>query len=1211
MAKKEIKEAKDEKEGGASSAKSKVAAIVKTDNFKIFGIIGLALVFVACLCIGLVFGLRSCMGVDGVLGLDPVTVNGYRQQGMVGSFSETVGTVQRNKPVEGVHDGGVESGYPVYGSTKAGLTSEQKDAILAENNLICAKPTITAAGTYDWMDENGYLYTGTREDPTPLNRQIYKHTASVGLYLGDVSDDEPAVVKKLTFRPRSYSSYYNVTGLYAPAGEVIKIRISETDMNATGGVVVHIGQALFNGKANNIWKERDFNRMPIVLNTMNVTKDTAKLESDGYYTAYVGSFLGGPIYVRDEGVTFSVEISGAVNYAHFILGVTTEEEYNNLMKSSAPYFDLEVWDSGVLHSGPKTYAKNLSYDDIYKAAVLWEKVSLVSTKVKNQGIVFLYDPFVAAGAAVAFPGQRSVNCPLSWMTSSLNYSAMVTSGSWGNFHEYHHNFQGYGGVGYTGEVTNNALNLVSYSLFTKVSSARQMPSYGGAGLSGWNTYTSATWALYRVNSGQIINEDGANTNGLAVYATLLHNLGQDAFIKSKGWGNDYFNSWASNTHQNFSYFASEISAYSGELALSENDYPLFVPVSSVYQTGRSYIYDGEKRYIQTMQPYSIPVGEPYTVDLREYTVNGANQYESGSIVIGNGFKYSIKEVKSDGINGTFVKAEDGVYTFTPNSETRSGKIYVTLEITTADGEKSWQGHALNDVDLVLEFEQSHELNKAMLERTVYTYAEGACPVSAKEAFEAGYSGYVNKAETDNVNPTQNSNTDVWFTGEVPLNSVLEVRGKLYFPEAGKYRIAFRGRWNVALFLSFDGGKNFMFAAEVKDNSSANFLLTEGTYYDCEVSAQSWVYFKEVMVCARSGGKGSYFGLGLGQWTTPMYTTTTDEDGNVHYWNGSGQEVSAEEAGNTDPVPPTSVTYATAYRNSYEFTKEFESDYFYKATYNFNYLGDVTTVTDGLTQTYVAEKSNYTPWDDNEVYAIENLLDGDPATGIHTGRQFFVGAENPALFTVDLGREVTANSLVLYPNNLNDNCRLAFPKDFTLQGSLDGEEWFDMGSWTGKSAPAESASFDLSNSYTFRYYKLSVTATRSNSARVALADIKLTYSLRLTGNGNNFFSPDDDMFTYKGDWQVKACNSHFGHVYAGKNATSEFEFDGTRFAILSSKFYGRNFVVYIDGKEVSSAEIKADDGDFSVAYLSPELSKGKHKIVIYCPEEGNIDAVAVW
>ncbi|MDE6302628.1 MAG: M60 family metallopeptidase [Clostridia bacterium] len=703
--------ARSETAAKSAAVKARGGAAVKHGNFRLHSKV-LSVLLVLSVVLGLALVLTSCNRAGNQLSEYSAfritsSENSHNNKTQVGYSCEILGYTDRTKPVDGVHDEGMSAkGYPVYGST-LDLSTEEKTTLIRENRKIVANGTwydssSSASGTYDKMDKDGYLYKSDGSKPDEgVPERLYKHTGSVGLYGGNVADNEPAVVKSLTFRPRSYSSYYDVTGLYAPAGEVIKVQLTNADMNATGGITIHIGQALYNGQANNIWEQRGFNRMPVILNTMNINKNTATYDEEtDLWTGYVGSFLGGPIYVRDESCTFSVTISGGVNYAHFILGVTTEAEYNYYLQSSAPYFDLEVWDNGVLHSGPKRNAERFGYNDLYKAAVLWEKISLVTTSSSVQGIVFLYDPFVAAGAAVAFPGRRSVNCPESWMADSLNYEGFVTSGSWGNMHEYHHNFQNYGlSTGADGEVTNNGLNLVTYSLFTKISSARQIAGYGGAGLSGWNQYTSAPWALNRVNNGEI-----GDTNGLAVYATLLHNFGQDAYLKARtNWGANYFNKFAEITHNDMTYYAEQVQAYSNVSpdSLRATNYPLFVPVSSVYQTGRTYSYDGTKREITTMQPYVIPFGQSFKVDLTPYAVNAANQYASGSVVIGKGFKYSIKSVNSDGINGTFVKDSDGIYTFTPNNELYSGKIRVTLEITTEDGAKVWKGDALEDVDLIL------------------------------------------------------------------------------------------------------------------------------------------------------------------------------------------------------------------------------------------------------------------------------------------------------------------------------------------------------------------------------------------------------------------------------------------------------------------------------------------------------------------------------
>ena len=459
-------------------------------------------------------------------------------------------------------------------------------------------------------------------------------------------------------------------------------------MKATGGITVHIGQALYNGKANNIWTDKNtMNRMPVILNTMQVNENTAVLEN-GVYTSYVGSFLGGPVYIRNNKEVFTVTVSGAVNYQHFILGYTTEKEFENNAKSSAPYFDMEVRNYGVLHSGPSTYAKKHTYGELYKAAVLWEKVSLVSTSNSLQGIVFLYDPFVAAGAAVAFPSQQSVNCPTEWMANSLDYKTMVTTGAWGNFHEYHHNFQSYG-VGEGGEVTNNGMSLVSYALFTKISASRGTGSFGADGLDGWNRYTSATFAL---NETLKIAKDGAEPEngkkGLALYATLLHNFGPDDYIQAKvrqqtqGYGESYtgyMRAWQEVTHNDMTYYFKDVlKGISEEDAnrYKNPDYPVFVPVSCVYQTGRSYSYDNQKRYIQTMQPYLIPAGKEFELDLNRYDAPDG-RYASGSVILPEDFTYSVVGVSSPE-RGQIKDKGNGVYTYTPDGMNSSGKISVTL-----------------------------------------------------------------------------------------------------------------------------------------------------------------------------------------------------------------------------------------------------------------------------------------------------------------------------------------------------------------------------------------------------------------------------------------------------------------------------------------------------------------------------------------------------
>ena len=74
------------------------------------------------------------------------------------------------------------SRYPEYNVSFDG-TQEEKEAIANENKLLNASNT-----TYNSMDEEGNLYL----DGNSIGRKLYKHSASIGFYGGNVSDDEKA-----------------------------------------------------------------------------------------------------------------------------------------------------------------------------------------------------------------------------------------------------------------------------------------------------------------------------------------------------------------------------------------------------------------------------------------------------------------------------------------------------------------------------------------------------------------------------------------------------------------------------------------------------------------------------------------------------------------------------------------------------------------------------------------------------------------------------------------------------------------------------------------------------------------------------------------------------------------------------------------------------------------------------------------------------------
>ena len=601
----------------------------------------------------------------------------------VGQSMKVIGEVERSLPE--VSNEGL-SRYPVYG-TALGTTTEERNQIIKENNDLLASDS-----TYDSMDENGNLYLNGE----PTGRKLYKHTAAVGMYYGDVDDNEPAVIKQISISPRPLGNY--ITGLYAPAGEVIKIEISQEDLDATGGLKITIGQASQTNELNNIWAARELNRMPVIANIMTVSTTTA----------YVGYFLGGPIYVTPiKSAEFTVTISGAVEYMHYIYGLTTKEEFERMKSFSAPYFDLEIWDNSVRHSGTRKYA-NVDYENLTKVAELWEKISRTSKQVPtgskaNIGIDILYDPFIAAGSAVALVGRNWCNVPPDWMSGALNYQEFVSSGAWGVIHEYNHHFQCFG-FAYNDEVSNNAISLLSYILYTNISANR---SYNDSTLSGWNRFTDPSRSLRETKSN---DAKGTVQNSLNSYADIIHTFGVDVFITAtkynpnKYGADSWYQALCEATGYDMTYYFEELlnQTISEGMKAQYNtgERPIFVPVASIYQTGRSF-YQGEQEvFAETVKPFEIPRGENFTLDFNQY------------LIVPNDFSFTIKSV-SQPQNGRIEKTGDNVYVYIPGEETYSGTFKVALSLQN-------DNITTPDITLTINLKQKNDDdNKDFTSETVY------------------------------------------------------------------------------------------------------------------------------------------------------------------------------------------------------------------------------------------------------------------------------------------------------------------------------------------------------------------------------------------------------------------------------------------------------------------------------------------------------------
>lgn len=1096
------------------------------------------------------------------------------------------------------------SEYPSFGTVFGTNNSQERSDVYNENLKLTSGFTsfygIKPSGDwylYNMMDKDGNLLkidletASSPSDAVDSGMDLYKHTAANGMYFGNVFDSEPAVVKRITTNGKQYGTI--VTGLYAPAGEVVKVEMPASSLRDRN-IYISIGQTLGNGAANGIpaTTGKKFVRMPIISNRFRMNKTTSYYNAEtDTYSFYIGSHFGGPIYLLPNDANskadlgeFTFTIYGAVNYRHYILGVTTKAEFEYVSKSSAPYFDMEVsWNEGVRHSGPLKYASIFDYEQLTNVAQLWEKIGLVSNQFPNWcatggNIVYAYDDYVVSGAAVALCGNRTVNAPYDWMTGSLNYEYFVTNGSWGNIHEYNHHYQKFGMSGDSNEITNNAVNLLEYALFTKISSQRTLDG----GLGGWNAYTMPQYGLqYLIETNATADNNGAERavqTSLHVYAAILHNIGADAFIASGRYGstpNGYYINLCNGTHLDMTYFFNEvlnfatadaasgnaISATSVEAVKAKN-YPMFVPVNTVYQVGKVWEKDGVKQYARTAQPFVYGVGD-FTLDFENY------------LVIPQGFSYKIKSVTQPK-NGSVQKTDDLHLLYRPNDQKLSGEFFVTLEVTKDDN-----AFEVEDVVLIINLEQAN-----ILQRTTWSYtAENMPTVSSVDDLIAVYSGLkatdANAEVGSNVNPVQNSNTEIWGAYTTDPNSIMEVKGSLYINSDGKYRIALRGRRYAVLYLSYDGGKTYRDVIKLTyHESGADFMPND--YVDVNLTSGSWVDFKAVLL---NDYKNAYIGVGIGKFGADADGESTTDTVNVTYANAYKDE-------NYLPVLYFAPSYATPHY-----------DYLYSEIYN-----EEQTILDSKYAYSVNDNPKYSL---NVDYSLANIFDDDEnncfwSTGNTYGENSY-SQENPFEITIDIGKIVEANTFTIYYPTES-----GFANYYATSFKVYAGETLD-----GMSLVYETENGDkmynamevkLDKPIKLRYYKFVVSdASKRSDKQFALRKLEWSYSamgevVSVDAKALDYYEHDNvverDAVNYTGNWVSKTAFCSFGTINVGKSSSSAtFEFKGTQIAVFSmfGSEYG-TYEIYIDGKKVGTADISKGNG-VGLVYFSELLQDGKHTVTV--------------
>jgi len=1047
-------------------------------------------------------------------------------------YSKVLTYVDRNVPTEVKYE---EVNEQIsYGGDNTAL-DDIYDDILAENNKLIASDS-----TYDEIGSDGKLYLSGEY----IGRDLYKHVFSLGLYGGNVSDSEKAVKKVMKINPVSTTNY--ITGLYAPPGEVITVEISEEDLANIGGSLTFL---IGHYTHNNIYSVNSANvgikRVPNLTNSLTITKTTG----------YIGSFIGGPIYISNPSKTkqFTVTITGAVPYKHIIFGTTTKEEFEAMSDYTAPFFEFDIRDS-IRYSGALSSVQNYDYDNLINNLMFWDKCVRTSRQVpsgsnKNLGIHFLFDPCVnSKGAlALAYVGRNWCQVPPSF-AMALDYETATKYGVWGHIHELNHHFQKFGFNSVSNEVTNNVVNIVEYILYTQLSGLRN--AYSNAALtkiSGNHNYMNPEYSL---NS--LVTSPPSSADEIRFYEPIIQAFGPHLFLKVTSYaggkaGVDLFTDSLVNVlYYDFTYYVENILnlviSDDKKAEIEELNYPIFIPVSTIYQTGRYYTIDGVEYFSNTSYPYRIPRGGATKLDFENHLIYPSN------------FTVTIDSI-SEPTYGVLTKVSDFVYTYTPDdTQDLSGRMNLVLTLTNAEEGITTQ------VTLGLEF----QVDNTQSVQTNYVF-DSAIYTDLDEAINNNYEGYASTeffpVFAGAMTGIKEGNVGIW-------------EGKFRIDDDGyKYILYKGGRGPSKLYARINDETEYKLIGYIVINQAGYmFAYPSYAYYQIDLKKGDIVYFKAYL---------------LG------YTIATG--GSASLYIGISKEAvvsSVRTLGSSDIVGINSefdVEYTFNSGDPYYSEKQFDSLSFF----------DYSLVS--LTS------PDFESWDGGSTYSLDKLIDRSTSTYLHTKKGKPINANNPLTFIFDLGREYYYDYIYFVKKSPNNYA----PKTLTISTSDDGENWVEAETITTE-INDDLVEINLTNKLHSRYVKMYITeATTTNPGYIALVSVEfieknVNYALK---------NPEYAHITYyKGEESNVEINydnfPYFGHSYVLKAETNmKFDIaDTTGIRIKTCNKYDATIeAVVSQGEEVIKTETitisASNEADFPVIVTGLEKGNYSFKFTV---KEGTFD-----
>jgi len=262
---------------------------------------------------------------------------------------------------------------------------------------------------------------------------------------GSVPADAPRIRRNITVDTAIPG--WHSTGLYAPPGSVIEVKMAGSPPSGNKPLAVRIGC-----HTDGVWHLDKWQRLPEIADRWPITTATTR----------VANPVGGLIYIdvpdRTAPNRWQFEISGAVAAPYYKLGVTTTADWQTERKQPGPWAELAS--DRVIITVPSTHIRDLA--DPQALMEVWNQVLdacadlAAIPRERRRPERYVADQQISAGYMHSgYPIMTHLDA-----AATMASREKLLAGNWGLFHEMGHNHQsGDWTFDGTGEVTCNLFSI--------------------------------------------------------------------------------------------------------------------------------------------------------------------------------------------------------------------------------------------------------------------------------------------------------------------------------------------------------------------------------------------------------------------------------------------------------------------------------------------------------------------------------------------------------------------------------------------------------------------------------------------------------------------------------------------------------------------------------------------------------------------------------